>query len=132
MPLYMGSLLLFAESMNAVRAYVLAYPVVLPLAFLATWLAGRLSLGYWPRPSLDDPKHIGAWVDVPYNITALLMLVGLPAFAFGILSLIYRAYRDETRRRRLLRASILSVILMVATVLILRWDPLGVVTWYAD
>jgi hypothetical protein len=118
--------------MNAVQAYVLAYPIVLPLAFLATWLAGRLSLGYWPRPSLDDPKHIGAWVDVPYNITALLMVVGLPAFAFGIISLIYRGYCDETRRRSLLLVSTLSVICMVATVLILRLDPWGIVTWYAD
>lgn len=118
--------------MNALRAYVLAYPVVLPLAFLATWLAGRLSLGYWPRPSLDDPKYIGAWIDVPYNITAFLLVVGFPAFVVGVLSLVYRAYRDETRRRNLLLVSALSVICMGATIFILRWDPLGVFTWYMD
>lgn len=111
---------------------MLAYPVVLPLAFLVTWLAGRFSLGYWPRPSLDDPKYIGAWVDVPYNITAFLLAVGLPAFVVGVFSLIYRAYRDETRRKSLLVVSALSVICMVTTIVILRWDPLGIVTWYMD
>ena len=91
-----------------------------------------MSLGYWPRPSLDDPKYIGAWVDVPYNVTAFLLVVGLPAFVVGVLGLLYRARRDETRRRSLLVVSALSVVCMVATILVLRWDPLGAVAWYMD
>lgn len=118
--------------MKALRAYVLSYPLVLLLAFLGTWLAGRASLGHWPRPSLDDPKSIGAWVDVPYTITGLLLVVGLPAFIIAVLALLYRAYCDEALRRRLLLVSALSIACMVATILVLRWDPLGVVAWYAD
>jgi len=120
------------ESMKALRAYALAYPFVLPLAFFATWLAGRLSLGYWPRPSLDDPKNLGAWVSVTYYTTTFVLVVGLPAFALALLGLVYRAYRDETRRASLLLLSALSVMCMVAAILVLRWDSLGVVAWYAD
>lgn len=123
---------MFAESMKALRAYVLSYPGVLLLAFFATWLAGRISLGHWPRPSLDDPKSIGAWVDVPYTITGLLLVVGLPAFAIGVLGLLYRAYCDATRRKSLLVVSGVSMVCMVATILVLRRDPLGIVAWYMD
>lgn len=122
----------FADSMKALRAYVLSYPAVLLLAFLATWLAGRVSLGHWPRPSLDDPKFIGAWVDVPYTITGFLLVAGLPAFTGAVLWLLYRAYCDETQRKSLLLASAFSIVCMVATILVLRWDPLGVVAWYMD
>jgi hypothetical protein len=89
-------------------------------------------LGHWPRPSLDDPKFIRAWVDVPYAITGFLLVVGLPAFTVAVFGLLYRAYSDETRRRTLLFVSALSIVCMVATILILRWDPLGVVAWYMD
>ena len=111
---------------------MLSYPGALLLAFLATWLAGRISLGHWPRPSLDDPKFIGPLVDVPYTITMLLLLVGLPVFTVAVLVLLHRAYCDETWRKSFLLSSILSIVCMVATVCILRWDPLGVVEWYMD
>lgn len=111
---------------------MLSYPVVLLLAFFGTWLAARASLGHWPRASLDDPKSIGAWVDIPYTITGLLLILGLPAFTIAVLALLYRAYCDEALRKRLLIVSALSIVCMVATILVLRWDPLGVVAWYMD
>jgi len=118
--------------MKWLRACVLAYPAVLPLAFFNTWLAGRVSLGYWPRPSLDDPKYIGPWVSVLHSVTAFLMVVGLPAFVVGVLVLSYQAYRDATHRWSLLRVSGLSVACLVAAILVLRWEPLGIVEWYFD
>jgi len=75
---------------------------------------------------------IGAWVDVPYTITGLLLVVGLPAFAVSVLGLLYRAHCDETRRKSLLLVSASSVVCMIATIVVLRWDPLGVVAWYMD
>ena len=111
---------------------MLSYPAALLLALLATWLAGRMSLGHWPQPSLNDPKSIGAWVDVPYAITGFLLVVGLPVFFVGVLRLLHVAYNDETRRRNLLLVSALSIVCMVATILIFRLDPLGIVSWYAD
>jgi hypothetical protein len=118
--------------MKALQAYVLSYPGALLLALFGTWLAGRVSLGHWPRPSLDDPKFIGVWVDIPYTITWVLLLVGLPAFVIAVSALLYRAYCDKARRKKLLLVSALSIVCMVATILVLRWDPLGVAAWYMD
>jgi hypothetical protein len=118
--------------MKALRAYSLSYPGVLLLAFFATWLAGRVSLGHWPRPSLDDPKMIGSLFDALYTITGLLLAVGFPVFAVSVLGLLYRSHCDEIRRKSLLFVSALSVVCMVATILVLQWDPLGVVAWYMD
>ena len=105
---------------------------MLLLAFVATWLAGRVSLGHWPRPSLDDPKGIGGLVDIPYHLTAFLLIAGLPAFGAGVFGLLFRAYHDEAQRRNLLLVSAGSVACMILAVVVLRWDPLGVVAWYAD
>ena len=118
--------------MKTLRVYVLSYPAVLLLAFLITWVAGRLSLGHWPRASLDDPKSIGGWFAVPYVFTWLLEIVGLPVFVIGVLGVLLRAYLDATRRRSLLVVSALAVTCMAITVVLLRWDPFGVVSWYAD
>ena len=120
------------KSMNATRVYVLIYPVLLPLAFFVTWLAGRLSLGYWPRPSLDDPKDIGVWVTVPYHLTLLLMVAGLPAFLGGNLVLAYRAYRDRQQRTHWLGVAVVSWVGLVAAITVLRWDPWQVVGWFMD
>jgi hypothetical protein len=124
------SVLSFAEIMRALRAYALAYPLALPLAFLCTWLAGRLALGHWPRPSLDDPKSIGFLVDVPYTITGALLMFGLPVFAVANLALIWRGSRDAAQRRSLSAVYGVSLIAMVAVVALIRWDPWGIIAWY--
>jgi len=126
------SLLGHVEAMIALRLYALAYPVVLPLAFLGTWVAGRLQLGYWPRPSLDDPKSIGLWVDVPYLWTMALLVIGLPLFAGAVLGLLGQAWVDRARRVNCLVCGGLALVGLVAAVSWLRWDPLGVVNWYMD
>ena len=118
--------------MKAIRLFVLTYPVALPLAFIRTWCVGRLCLGYWPRPSLDDPKSIGLWVDIPYCHAMGLLMVGLPAFGAGVGYLLYRAFRDRDRRRALLLQSAFSTVALITSILVLRQDPLGVVTWFMD
>lgn len=117
---------------RAIRAYALGFPFVLPIALYSTWVAARLSLGHWPRPSLDDPKHIGPWVDIPYVITRLLLIVGLPIFAVVVIALVYRAFRDESRRKNLLLTATASVLFMIAGISFLAWDPFGVGDWFMD
>ena len=121
----------FAD-MRTLRTFALAYPVALSLAFLCTWLAGRLMLGHWPRPSLDDPKSIGSLVDIPYFITGVLLMFGLPAFAVAVPALIWRASQDEARRTSLLLVSGISLVAMVTVIAFVRWDPLKIVAWYMD
>jgi hypothetical protein len=118
--------------MKPLRAYLLAYPMVLPLAFYATWLAGRWSLGHWPRPSLDDPKSLGAMVDIPYAITFLLLFVGLPAFAVAVLALVGESWRNGSRRAGASLISAVALTSMIASIAFLRWDPLRVGEWFFD
>jgi hypothetical protein len=117
---------------KAIRAYALLYPFLLVGAFLLTWFSGRLSLGHWPRPYLDDPKGIAGWVGVPYAITGVFLNVGLPAFVAALAALLYQAFRDASGRRHLLAASAVSVLFMLAAISFLWWDPLRIVEWFMD
>jgi hypothetical protein len=117
---------------RAIRAYAVGYPFLLVGAFFLTWVAARLSLGHWPRPYLDDPKGIGGWVGVPYAMTGVFLNVGLPAFGAALAALLYSAFRDASRRRYLLTAAAVSVLLMIAAISFLWWDPLRIVAWFMD
>ncbi|MEY2546579.1 MAG: hypothetical protein QOG48_1696 [Verrucomicrobiota bacterium] len=117
---------------RAIRIYTLGYPFALVAALFATWFTARVSLGHWPRPSVDDPKQIGGWFDVPYTITGILLIPGLVAFIVAVAALVYRAYRRPLERSRLLTTAVVSVLLMVAADLYLRWDPLRIGDWFMD
>lgn len=121
-----------SATMKTLRIFALSYPVVLPLAFMVTWLAGRISLGHWPRPSLDDPKFIGGWVDLPYAVTGCLVVAGLPAFLGAVAGMLVMAVRDMIRRKRWLVESAVSISGMTIAVSLLRWDPFGIVACYFD
>jgi hypothetical protein len=118
--------------MKASSLFVLTYPAALPLAILRTWCLGRLCLGYWPRPSLDDPKSIGLWVDVSYYHAVGLLVLGLPAFGAGIAHLLYQAIRDREKRRALFLQCLCSTAALMTALLLLRQDPLGVTNWFMD
>ncbi len=118
--------------MRAIRIYALSYPFALVAAFFATWFAARWSLGHWPRPSIDDPKQIGGWFDVPYTITGILLVAGFPAFIVAVAALVYRACRASPERVRLLTTAAVSVLFMIAAFLYLRWDPLRIGDWFMD
>ena len=42
------------------------YPVMLVTALYTTWLVAWAVLGHQPQPSMNDPKYISFWVDIPY------------------------------------------------------------------
>lgn len=125
---------MFAESMKPIQAYLMAYPFVLLASFYATWIAGRLTLGHWPRPSLDDPKSIGGLVGVPYGLTVVLLSLGLFVFAFLVIATICEAMMSEDRdlRKRALTVSLKAVIFMVAVIGLSLLDPFGVSAWFMD
>ena len=94
-----------------------------------TWLFAWLMLGHQPRPSLDDPKHIGSAVSIVYLVSGLLLLsIPILAIAGPIAQL---ATPGRTHSTRAAYAAI-SVLLLVGTILLLRWDPFHVVYWYMD
>lgn len=115
-----------------VRTYVLAYPVLLPLATYLTWLAGRWSLGHWPRPGLDDPKSIGTLVSLMHGGTLLVATAGMGLFLAGWLVLLGVAVRRPEERPALMRVSGWAALAFALAVGLLRWDPLSVGNWLAD
>lgn len=118
--------------MRAISVYTLSYPFLLVTGLFTTWGAARLSLGHWPRPSLDDPKQIGGWFDVPYTLTGFLVIPGLVAFIFCVAALIYQACRRPLQRARLLTTAAVSLLFTLAAELYLRWDPLRIGEWFMD
>ena len=118
--------------MKWIKGFLVAYPLALPLVFYSTWLVGRLSLGYWPRPSFDDPKEISAATTLAHCLSYTFFVVGLSAFV------VFAAYALGTSLFRKPRNPYLalwvcgSVGLLLAAVFFLRWDPHSVMMWLAD
>ena len=105
------------------------YPALLVAAFYGTWLIAWSVLRHVPRPSLDDPKYISIAVDIPYVIAGLL-LVGFPAAAIaGVVMQLSNSQRSCARR---FLWCVILVLIWVATIAFLRWDPMLVAEWYMD
>lgn len=110
-----------------------AYGPVLVLLHYLTWTWGRVSLGHWPRPSLDDPKDIdGLWA--PYHLTLafqlLLPFAALIPLVYGVAS-VARPKRQPNPLGPVIEAA-LATALLLASLLFLRWDPHQVGAWFAD
>ena len=63
------------------------FPALVLAGIYGTWIAGRAALGYWPRSSLDDPKHIEGGLMWLYDVTAYLIYFGIPLFCLAVLVL---------------------------------------------
>jgi hypothetical protein len=109
-------------SLKPLRALLVDHPIAFPLAFYATWLAGRLQLGYRPRPSEDDPGYIGTWGSVLSRLTIWLCLLGLPAFLVAHAALPAGGWRDKSQLSRARFVSACSMACMQASVSFLSWD----------
>ena len=110
---------------------LLLYPIALVGSFWATWQLASLSLGHAPRPSLDDPKYINDFVSALHLGTTLLMML-LPGFALSSLLFGATAVFDRARAGRRLLVATASALLLTAVILLLRADPLNIVTWFMD
>ena len=69
---------------------------------------------------------------MPYFLTETLMILGLPLFAVAIISIVFIAWRRPGQRRELILTSVFGVCSLIAVIAMLRWDPDGIVTWFAD
>ncbi len=119
--------------MRYVTRVLLGFPIMVLASIYATWLAGRLALGYWPRSSLDDPKHIEGGLMWLYDVTALLVLVGIPMFCLVLLVLFFVCFfkKQDGWKTRLVELAG-ALVLFVGLVLFSYWDPQSVVEWYFD
>ena len=111
----------------------LIFPIVLVLFFYFTWLAGRVSLGHWPAPHIDDPKFIEGFWMWTYDLTAILFYIGIPAsFLCAIVSLIRCLITNSTNWRNRVAEVIVGFGLLVLAIVFLRWDPNNVIEWFFD
>lgn len=118
--------------MNAVLTYILGFPLMLPAALYVTWFSGRLALGHWPRPSLDDPKDIGGITGVLYIIAGIVQMIGFPVFlTLTGFVLWFGLFRQQGRRTYIIYACAAAA-LMILAVLFIRSDPNRVGEWYMD
>jgi hypothetical protein len=117
---------------RATRTYALCFPFLLVASFFLPWLAARLALGHWPRPSFNDPSEIGLWVKLLSQITTACLMVGLPTFVVAVCALLYFAYRKPLERAQLLTSAAAAILFMMAAMTFFRWDPLHVFDWFMD
>ncbi len=111
----------------------LIFPIVLVLSFYFTWLAGRISLGHWPIPHIDDPKSIRGFWMWTYDLTAILFYIGIPAsFLYAIVSLIRCLITNSTNWRNRVAEVIVGFSLFVLVFVVLRWDPSNMMEWFFD
>jgi hypothetical protein len=119
--------------MRRITRILCGFPIVILASFYATWGAGRLALGYWPRSSFDDPKGIeGTWMWL-YGFTQILILVGIPLFCLTLIvvTLVCLSQKPEGWKTRLLELTCAAV-LFAGLLLFARWDPQSVIEWFGD
>jgi hypothetical protein len=113
------------------------YPFALLASMYHMWIAGRYALGWWPRPSLDDPKDItGAWYELASAVFGLLFAGALPAMAgtmaFGVLALTEMPSSAPRRPADVVRFVVVPIVIWAAAVAVVHWDPARVLYWYMD
>ncbi|HZW09446.1 MAG TPA: hypothetical protein VFF69_06040 [Phycisphaerales bacterium] len=103
-----------------------------PLAFFAlvhlVRIAARLSLGRWPRPSLDDPKGIPG-VEPFLTLAYLAALAMLPCLGAACILWLVLLWLHPSR---CLPALLFLVALAGGGFSLLCWDPGDALTWFMD
>jgi hypothetical protein len=119
--------------MRYVTRTLCSFPPLVVLSFYGTWLAGRLALGYWPRPNLDDPKDIEDGLMWLSNVTAVLVVIGIPVFWFAAVAIaLICLFRKPAGWEHRLGELAVALVLFIGLVVFMRWDPQSVVRWYFD
>ena len=92
-----------------------------------------VTLGHWPRPSIDDPGSVvGPWMWT-YDFTAILFLVGLPvAGILAAISLFRPFLKGSPEWEERLIEAVAGALLVLLAFAFLRWDPQRVLEWYLD
>jgi hypothetical protein len=111
---------------------LLAYCPLVVLSFYATWLAGRISLGYWPRCTLDDPKSIKGFWMWTYHLTGYLFLAYPLIIIIAVVSVLRPAIVKSSDWRMRLAEAIAGTILLFLVFGFMQWDPHRIFEWYFD
>lgn len=111
---------------------IYAFPLLTIFSIYGCWLLAWATLGYQPKPMLNDPKYIGGPLDVAYFASNIAIMI-YPAIA--PLGLISPFFCPAVQRSRIPKSLVLLAIYVAINVLgivLLRTDPGSVVEWYFD
>jgi len=113
--------------------FLMAFPPFALFLYYLTWVCGRLTLGYWPRPSLDDPKNIHGYFSWIYNSTMIVMTIGTSACALLIVILVSVCVSTKPLGwKKMLAESGAAFALFLLLMIFSHWDPNSVVGWLLD
>lgn len=101
-------------------------PFVWVVLLYAFALLGRLKLGHFPIPSVDDPKYIG--LDPVYYV----VMISLLAAQFGIVLWLFLL--PLSIRHRLLNTWNVSLLLSGFSLMVVQiiYDPFALMAWLMD
>ena len=109
-----------------------AYPLALVGMLYVTWAVAWTVLGHPPQPSADDPKSISLWVDIPYDIT-LVLIIGFPAGMIGGAAVVtWTGMLRRARKLRIILGVAVLALVWAASIAFLRWDPWRIGEWFMD
>jgi hypothetical protein len=112
---------------------LIGYGPFLVMCFYITWVAGKISLGNWPRPSLDDPKDIKGFWMWTYDFTGVVLCIGLPVVCvLAGASIVWPLLKKSPQWKARLTETMIGIILLALAIAFIRWDPQHVVEWYMD
>ena len=103
------------------------HPLMVLVYLYATWFTAWSILGHRPRRSLDDPKYISPFVDVPYAMT-LISFLAWPISVGAGFALVFGAFLNRARAYPL----IILPLAGLAASMALMSDPLWVLDWFMD
>lgn len=105
-----------------------AVPAVWLLIFVAFCVFARLKLGYWPTPDHPDPKTLGVlWLR--NGLLFGLFAVGV-SLVVGVLAHVVNAAKVRTASS--MRKCCLSILAAIVFVVMIRFDPFLIVSWFVD
>jgi hypothetical protein len=109
------------------------YPASVPALIYANWIVACLDLGRFPRPMLDDPKHVGMLTPVFHWFSVWSIFGGFYVFwaavAFLLIALVLPKQPERKRLGLRVALSLLSVAALYGWA---QLDPGSVVEWYLD
>lgn len=132
-----GSIPIYPQTNPVFRVIALIaylFPVWLLGSLYATWFIAWIQLGHPPRPMLDDPKSIGGFVQVPYIIFGMLLMLFPLLAPLGLMSSLWIPQSENRSNSSTLKLALAFTYVVVGTLafMMLRYDPGSVVEWWFD
>jgi hypothetical protein len=120
------------QKLTAITVVTWAYPFGLVASLYLTWFTAWAVIGHRPVAYVDDPSGLSAWVDAAYVVSGLMLIAFPVAIAAGIMATVWYGAVRRRSRLAITAAVLLLILLWIAALGVIRWDPLSVGDWYMD